>query len=159
MALDVQVIPKAVQGAIIETFKVMAQDQAEVSSVTADDTTLSSDPGIISLLSAKSDQFHGTLAIYFPATTYVPMMNKMLGETQTEINEGNSDGASEFLNIIYASARNKINEAGFNFLPAIPSTLKGTKLEMPKAASAKLMKFNCKCSFGPFTVLISLVAK
>lgn len=159
MTLDPQIIPMSIRNSIVETFHTMAQDKAEFVSVTTEDSSFAPGQGIVSLISAKSDQFNGTVALYFPAETYVPLMNKILGETQNAITDGNADGASEFLNIIYASARNKINEAGFNFVPAIPSTLKGQNLELPKSGGAKLTKFNCKCSFGPFLVAISLTAK
>lgn len=159
MALDIQVIPKAVQESIVETFKMMAQDKAEIGALVNDDPTFANDPGIVSLLSAKSDQFSGSFALYFPASTYIPLMNKILGENQTSICDGNADGASEFLNIIYSTARTKINETGFNFQPSIPATLKGQLLEMPKPAGAKVVKLNGKCGFGPFTLVISLAAK
>jgi CheY-specific phosphatase CheX len=159
MTLEIQVIPKSVQAAIVETFKVMAQETAEVVSVTADDANFTAGQGIVSVLTAKSDQFQGTLAIYFPAATYVPLMNKLLGEKQTAICAENADGVSEFLNIIYGTARNKINEAGFNFQPAIPATVKGQNLELPKGGGAKIMKFGCKCGFGEFVVALALTAK
>ncbi len=61
--------------------------------------------GIISILSAKSDQLQGTIAIYFPKETYVPLMNKVLGEKQTDICKEECGWRQRVLNIIYSSAR------------------------------------------------------
>lgn len=159
MSTDFQIIPKSISESIVDTFKTMAQENAEIVSVVAESPKLESELGIIAVIGIKSSSFTGSIAIHFPSSTFIPLMNKMLGENHTSIGPGNADGASEFLNIIYSSARVKINEAGFDFNPAIPATIKGKDLELPSTQSAKVLKLNCKCTFGAFTVVVALMKK
>lgn len=156
---DIQIIPKSITKSVHDTFTAMASDKAELEGVQLEDPSVEPGAGIISLLGVKGDQYHGTIAIHFPATTYLPLMGQVLGEKFDSIGPANVDGASEFLNIIYASARVAMNEAGFNFQPAIPTTLKGERLELPAGPKVKILKMRYRCSFGPFVVLVGLAAK
>lgn len=156
---DISIIPQSLQKSIEDTFTSMAGKPAKILSTQAEEATVEQGSGIISLVGVKSDQLQGTIAIYFPKETYVPLMNQVLGEKQTDICKENVDGASEFLNIIYSSARVAINEKGFNFQPAIPATLKGAQLELPPGPKAKLLKLRCQCEFGPFIVIVGLAPK
>lgn len=156
---DTQIIPKAITHSIGETFRSMASQPTELMGVQLEDPTVEPGVGIISLIGVKGDHYHGTIAIHFPESTYVPLMNQVLGEKHAKICPDNADGASEFLNIIYASARVSLNEHGFNFQPAIPTTLRGEKLELPAGPKVKILKLRYQCPLGPFVVLVGLAPK
>jgi chemotaxis protein CheX len=79
--------------------------------------------GVISL---ESDAFIGTVAISFPAATFLKLIGRMLGEEYTEITKDIEDGAAEITNMIYGQAKVKLNEKGYALKTALPSVAAGT---------------------------------
>lgn len=159
MALDLQIIPKSLADAVLDTFSTMANSAAEIRSINTDEVKLPQEMSIIAVLAVDSAEYAGNMALHFPSTTYIPLMNGMLGEKHDKICAENSDGVKELLNIIYASARNKINSEGFSFLPAIPTSLMGERLGLPFSHKGKPVTMQCHCTHGPFTVVVSLFKK
>lgn len=111
---------------------------------------------IASMMGLLSKKVNGTLAVLFPGPTFLGLINKMLGESYTEINDENADAAGEFLNIIYGIARPIINDAGHDFAPAIPSVVRGKTIQISHAAGYLVGAITCQSEFGDFRLELSL---
>lgn len=152
-------IPLALQGSIKDTFQVQVNLKVEFISVgteNSDEQNVLDHIDCMGVLGLKSTEYLGSLSIGFPEATFFKVIESLFGEPCTKITTENADAVSEILNIVYASARKKINEAGFDFQPSIPTTIKGKDLCMALGANGKALKFRCKTESGPFVVSINL---
>ena len=159
MSKDIQIIPKAIADSVVNTFKVQFQTPSEIVSVVTEPPSPLGNKSLMATLGLKSSDFGGSLALWFPETTFLPIVNHMMGENDTCITKDNADAAGEILNIIYTTAKTKINETGFDFQPSIPTVVIGTNLQLGQGSATKIMKLNCKCSHGEFYVIILLSKK
>ena len=159
-AQNESLIPAAIQQSILDTFKVQSGSEAKVVSVTsesAENPNPASDSiDCMSVLGLKGNGYQGSLALGFPKPTFLRLVEKLIGEVITEIDNQNADACSELLNIIYASSRVKINQGGFEFQPAIPTTICGKDLNLALGPTSKILKFRCESDLGPFLVALSL---
>lgn len=150
-------IPGFIRQAILDTFQVQVNMKVDIDSVAVVQNGETGVPAdCLSVLGIKSSLHTGSLAIWFPKETYLTVLEKMIGEKHTEITQDNADACSEFLNIIYASARTNINQSGFDFQPAIPTTVRGNNLAVATGANAQVLRFTCKSEAGSFGVGFSL---
>lgn len=155
----VAAIPVCLQKAIVDAFKVQLGEDLAVTA-----TTMSANEAIkaaaaldiVSVMGIQCTGFVGSLSLAFPRETFLNVLEKMLGERYTEVNAENADACSELLNIIYASARKNINAEGFDFQPAIPSTISGRDLSLPLGQFTSFMRFSCMSKPGPFLMAFSL---
>lgn len=152
-------IPTFFQNSVVETFSVQVQLPVTLASSNAegpDAPKADIHCDCMSVLGLKCDQFTGSLAIGFPAKTFLAILERMIGEKHAAISPQNVDACSELLNIIYASARVKINEAGFRFEPAIPTTITGKDLALALSSLSKTLKLTYESECGPFILALSL---
>lgn len=153
------IIPVSLNQAIVDAFKVQVTMDAKVtvsSSATTEAKSLESNLDVVSIMGVSATGYIGSLCLGFPKVTFLSVLEAMIGEKHTEISDQNADACSELLNIIYASARVKINEAGFDFLPAIPATICGKEISLPLGQFSSFMKFSCETPKGPFLMAFSL---
>lgn len=147
------------QQAVVDTLKTQLSCNATVSAaIVQGPTARQADSAfeIISVMGIKSSRHIGSLAIAFPKETFLGILESMLGEKHTEISDKNSDASSEILNIIYASARAKINEGGFDFQPAIPSTICGSNIWLPAGQFNEFVRFDCSSDRGNFLLAFAV---
>jgi CheY-specific phosphatase CheX len=111
---------------------------------------------VVSMMGLKCTVFTGSLALGFPKNTFLKIVETMLGEVYTEVSAQNADACSELLNMIYAGARVKINEAGFDFQPAIPTTVSGKEISLPMGQHTTFLRFLCETERGSFLLALSL---
>lgn len=157
MASNESAIPGFIRQAILDTFKTQASLDVNIASVATVKAGEAAGPvDCLSVMGFKSSEHTGSLSLWFPKPTFLAILERMLGEKYADINAENMDAAGEFLNIIYASARLKINQSGFDFQPAIPTTVCGKELSVVSGAHAQVMRLNCESELGPFTVGFSL---
>ena len=112
-------------------------------------------PGVIADLNAIDPHHEARLRLIFSEASFLAIANHMLGENEARIGDGNISLAPELLNLIYASARTGINQAGHAFKPAIPY------LPSPTASESNLLalpptRINCECSLGRIALEIRL---
>jgi chemotaxis protein CheX len=151
-------IPLLFQNAVIDAFKIQSSLDVKVGNVVSEPSD-STKPEIIdcmSVIGLKSDEFQGSLALGFPKETFLKIVEKMIGEKHEKISQEIADASGELLNIIYASARVKINEFGLNFQPAIPNTVLGKELSLALGTNSKYLKFTCETELGHFFVALNL---
>ncbi len=158
VAID-PIIPKSLVDSIKDAFGIQASCPIEIKSVTAVPPSVVNGIDIISIIGVQSAKLRGTFALCFPKVAFLGIVNKMLGETFPEINNDNADAAGELLNITYAGARVKINQAGHDFQPAIPSVVRGNDIIVAHGEVPLIVRVNCQSEFGPFHAEISLRKK
>ena len=112
-------------------------------------------PQVFADLDAIDPRFEMHLRIVFSESSFLAIANHMLGEKETNIGDGNISLAPELLNLIYASARTPINQAGYEFKPAIPYLPKSTS-NHSNPLSLSTTRINCECSMGPISLEIRI---
>lgn len=141
---------------IPNAFKIQAQTDVHLVKVAKHDPKIRSEVDISAILGMSSPALMGSLGIFFPEKTFLNIVSKMLGETFPELTQEISDAAGEMLNIIYGSARTKINESGHNFSPAIPNVIRGKELQVAHSEGMNVVVIFCNSELGPFHVEIGL---
>jgi chemotaxis protein CheX len=111
---------------------------------------------IAGVLGIISPVFNGSIALCFPAATFLGVMGKMLGENFTEINQELEDGAGELLNIIFGHAKRELNELGYGIEKAIPTVVRGTDLKVKHLSSGPTMMIPFDSTAGKFHIEIGL---
>jgi CheY-specific phosphatase CheX len=150
-------IPIHLRDAIVDSFRVQASLPVEVKSIATDVVDESSEEiACMAVLGMRSSHFEGSLALGFPKATFLKLLEHMLGEKYADIDERNADACSEMLNIIYCSARVKINKDGEDFQPAIPTTIRGEHLSIALGNSSRFLNFRCSSNLGSFLVALKL---
>jgi CheY-specific phosphatase CheX len=152
-------IPRQLREAVENTFQTQAQLPVQFCSVTTDDSSVNNKDtsyNCMSVIGISSDQLSGTLALAFPKDTYLAVTERLLGDKQIDLTDDNADACSELLNIIFASARIKINKSGFNFSPAIPTVATGEKLDIALSEKHKTLCLVFQTEYGKFLLAISL---
>lgn len=152
-------IPLSLEQAVKDTFQIqiglpVKTTATSMSAAETQNATALLD--IVSIMGIKCSTFTGSLTIGFPKETFLKIIEVMLGETHKDISPQNADACSELLNIIYASARVKINEAGFDFQPAIPTTITGKEISLPIGQHSTFIKLLCETEKGSFLFAFSL---
>lgn len=149
-------VPMTLVDALKETFAIQAQSPVEILKVTVVDNSALSDSDIVAAIGLHSSEAAGTAAICFPDGTFLGVVNRMLGENYSKVDAENVDAAGELMNIIYASARVRINQAGHDFTPAIPTVTRGTGVRISHGGATKVAVVECRCDHGPFRLEVSM---
>lgn len=155
---DIKIIPLCFERSIVRAFDVQLTSKVEIKNVSMKpDATSDISIGCMSTVMLQSKNLAGNLSIAFPESTFFALLKRMLDETVTEINAENADASGEMLNIIYSTGRKEINEAGFDFTPALPSTVFGKDLALSKGNMSGIALYSdCSCDLGRFAVMLSL---
>lgn len=93
------------------------------------------------LIGITSNAFQGSMSIQFPRSTFLDVMNGMLGEEMTELTPGIEDGAAELTNIIFGNAKVSLNENGYGIQMAIPTLLTGTSIQSVTSSETEGVEF------------------
>lgn len=149
-------VAKALVESLKDAFQVQASTAVEIKKVEAIKAAPIEDIALLASVGMKSASFQGVAALFFPSRTFLGVINRMLGESYADVTDENADAAGELMNILYASARVKINKAGNDFLPAIPTVVKGANIGMMHGGVPMIGRITCECEFGPFFVEVSL---
>jgi chemotaxis protein CheX len=92
----------------------------------------------------------GTIAIAFPESVYVRIMENMLGEKFDGISADIEDGAGELLNIIFGQAKKILNEKGYQFGKTLPSVILGPSLKVRQLTPSPGTMITFQSSAGEF---------
>ncbi len=151
-------IPAILQNAVLDAFQVQIGVKVQLGEVVMEPASPSAQSIIdcMSVIGVKTENFQGSLALGFPKATFLKVVEKMIGEKHETISQEIADASGELLNIIYSSARVKMNQLGLNFQPAIPATILGKELSLCLGSASTFLKFTCQCEFGTFFVALNL---
>jgi chemotaxis protein CheX len=110
--------------------------------------------GIAAVIGLTSSAFIGTITICFTEALYLKLMSRMLGEEFTELTQELQDGAAELLNIIFGHAKVVLNQQGYTIQKAIPTVIRGEKLQTTHLGKVKLIVLPFTTDSGEFHVEI-----
>lgn len=158
---NLETIPKEIEKGIVDTLSIQLSMKAGIARRgMSREQLLTKNFDCMSSVSLNSTKYLGTLSIGFPETTLLLMNEKLTGEKLTGLCTECGDASGEILNIIYASARKRINESGFDFLPALPTTVIGKGLNPAGSNPSDIvLYYECESEVGPFLVILSLRVK
>lgn len=149
-------IPTTLVDALKQAFSVQISTPVEIKGAKAIPPTRISGIDLTAVIGIRSSALTGSIALCFPSRTFLGVVNQMLGEKYEKIDRENQDAAGELLNILYGSARVKLNQAGYDFAPAIPTVVLGSEIQISHGNSPLMIKIDCECSYGPFHLEVSL---
>lgn len=143
----------------LETMKVQCQTEAVAGKLRmkkrpAEEPDLFVD--IAGVIGVTSDKFSGSISICFPQKTFLALMGRMLSEEFKEITSDLEDGAGELANIVYGTAKRILNNRGHVMQKALPSVVRGEKLQIRHLSSAPVMILPFTTEVGNFYVEIAI---
>ena len=109
------------------------------------------------VIGITSPTLQGSMSVHFPETVFLELMNRMLGENMTKIEPGLEDGAAEITNIIFGTAKTKLNELDFKIQMALPTLIRGKRIEsIGSHDSRNLLGVEFTMDSGPMWILFEL---
>jgi chemotaxis protein CheX len=122
--LDKRFINAFVEG-VVKTVSLMARVEVSTGkpSVDAKFQSKGEVAGMVGMIFGK---MKGTMSISFDKESIFYILEKMLGEKHTDINDSVADAVGEMTNQIYGTAKTTLNQMGYGFEMAIPSVIKGS---------------------------------
>jgi CheY-specific phosphatase CheX len=100
---------------------------------------------------SKNDFFSGSFFVSFPEKAYLNLRKQVLGETETTINDNNSDFAGELANIIYGQTKKELHENGINLEMVIPTSDRSASLK----SKHPIIIIPIDSSFGRFYIKLA----
>ena len=82
-----------------------------------------------SMIGVNEAGFSGFFGMYYQSSTFLGLMNVLLGTEFKELNEEIHDGASEITNICFGVAKQVLNEQGHQIQMALPYLIRGSEIK------------------------------
>ncbi|EPR35690.1 putative chemotaxis phosphatase, CheX [Alkalidesulfovibrio alkalitolerans DSM 16529] len=98
----------------------------------------------------------GTISLTLSKGAILAIVNNMLAETYTEINEDIADGVGELTNMISGQARAKLSEQGMSFQASTPSVVVGAGHKVTHLTGSPILAIPFETDHGPFVVEVCL---
>lgn len=111
---------------------------------------------IAGVIGLTSKTFNGSIALEFPEKTFLYIMNGMLGEEFTTIDDDLQDGAGELLNIIFGLAKRNLNAKGYEIEKAIPAVVRGSDIKISHKSISPPIIVPFESEHGSFIIEIVL---
>lgn len=157
--LDVQLINPFLEATLM-TLEQQANTKCEAQKpylIGLDEKPRSDDIAIAGVISLSTEQFSGSITLAFTEVVFLKIYESMCGEVVEKMTAEIEDAAGELLNIIYGSAKTKINEMhNYKLAPALPTILSGEKIKIRQTTYQKVIVLPFKTDFGLFRVEISI---
>ncbi len=144
-----------VLGAAVKTLGLQANVEAKAGQPYLKAGQSAYDVGIAGVISLMSEQFHGSIVLCFPGSTFLGIYNSMFDEDNKVITREIEDAAGELLNIIYGQAKVELNDKmGHQLKMAIPKVLTAERLQIRSNGSSPIFVIPFESSAGPFHIEI-----
>jgi len=111
---------------------------------------------VAGVLGIVSNEFKGSIALYFEKGPFLKIIENMLGETLTEVTDEYADASAELLNITYGSAKTKLNQLGFDLKRALPTVIRGVGISSQVNSSAPAIVIPLRSEFGQVHIEITV---
>ncbi len=151
--LDTSFFKPFIEGAL-NTIKVQCNLSAVGESPYIKGTKPDLNIAIAGIIGITSPKFTGSITLCFPEKVFLGMMERMLGEPFKEITSDLQDGVAELLNIIFGHAKVILNSQGHTIQKAIPTIIRGEKIQTTQMSKAKTFVLPFKSELGDFCVEI-----
>ncbi len=109
--------------------------------------------GIIGLASEK---LKGTMVVSFDKSSIVTIVNNMLGEAHTEVNDDIVDAVGELTNMICGGVKKSLGDLGMNFSMATPVMLLGKGVEIKQLTKSPVVAIPFEMPEGKFVIEANL---
>ncbi len=90
-----------------------------------------------SIIGVTDQNFSGFFGMYYEKATFLSLINKMLGENYTEVDDEVQDGASEITNVCFGVAKQVLNQQGHAIRMALPSLIRGESIQSNSCGKEK----------------------
>ena len=80
---------------------------------------------VTGMIGMVSDRATGTVTISFEKSTLLKIVSKVIGMELTDLDDTALEGVGELSNMIYGTAKSKLNEKGWKFEMALPTVITG----------------------------------
>lgn len=159
---DVTLINPFVE-AIVNTLEVQAQTQCKAGKpflLKVEDKEYRPAVGIVGLLNLNSPKFTGSIALVFAEKVFLQVYENMFGEKHEKITPEIQDAAAEILNIIYGTAKTKLNQIpGVDLQSVVPTVVSGEKINLHQNTREKIIILPFESTAGNFQVEIAIENK
>jgi len=98
----------------------------------------------------------GSLALSFSEGCIIKIVNNMLGESFTALNDDIKDAVGEITNMISGDARKRLEADGFKIIAAIPTVVSGKNHEIKHVIQGPSIVIPFDIDEGPFVVDVCL---
>ena len=109
---------------VVKTLSMMAQTEVRPGAPKVE-TQFQAKGDVAGMVGMVAGGMKGTLTISFQKGAIFKVMNNMLGETYSELNNEVCDAVGEMTNQIYGTAKTTLNQLGYKLEMAIPTVIKG----------------------------------
>jgi chemotaxis protein CheX len=141
--LDKRLINAFIEG-VVKTLSTMAQTEITTGKPTVE-TTFKPKGDIAGLVGMVAGSMKGTMSISYTKEGIFTILENMLGEKYTDINDSVADGVGELTNMIYGTAKTTLNQLGYAFEMAIPTVIRGTfTISKYHSGATLVIPFNLK---------------
>ena len=150
-SIDVEFINPFIDSTLM-VLLITAGIKVESHKITIKSANQASSGDISSIIAMNSQVYLGSMAISFEQKCFLSIVNGMLGENYTSINDENRDAASELCNQIYGGAKKTLNEKGHTLQPAIPTVVVGKSHQIKHSAQGPVLAIEFTTAQGKFTI-------
>lgn len=112
--------------------------------------------GDVSAIIGLTGSAKGSLALSFSEQSIKKIVNNMLGEKFTEINDDIRDAVGEITNMISGDARKRLEADGFTIAAAIPTVVSGKDHRIKHVLAGASIIIPFEIDEGPFVVDVCL---
>lgn len=111
---------------------------------------------VAALLGLVSNEFRGSISLYFEEKVFLKMIENMLGEKLTEVSDEYADAAGEILNITYGAAKTTLNSRGYELKRALPTVIKGSDIKANLSSKVPTIVIPLQSEFGQVHIEIAV---
>ena len=122
--LDKRFINAFVEG-VVKTVSMMANTEVSTGKPSVE-KKFQSKGDVAGMVGMIFGQMKGTMSISFSSASIFLILENMLGEKHTDLDEDVTDAVGEMTNQIYGTAKTALNQMGYGFEMAIPSVITGS---------------------------------
>ncbi len=153
MAKKVDQIISKFSHSVVNVLETMAMTEVSPGKayVKKDNTARGDISGVIGFSSA-SGQSRGTMSLTFTEKSALGVINTMLGETFSSVNDDVADAVGELTNMICGQARKGLAEIGMTYDGAIPTVVSGKEHSIRHVSSSAILAIPFETKDGPIIV-------
>lgn len=111
--------------------------------------------GVIKMV---SPQVQGTMVLSFDAPSILAIVQKMLSEEFSQINNDVADAVGELTNIITATTKASLSEQGYAFQMNTPAVVLGKNQDLPQQSDTAVIVIPFSTAAGNFVIEANLSA-
>jgi CheY-specific phosphatase CheX len=142
------VIVAALQSGLQDALKIQASTVVKVDRLEGATFAIPGNVEVAAVLGLTSSRLTGSVSLLFPKATLLAILNRMLGESATELSAEMADAAAEILNIVFGVAKVKLNQGGHDFSPAIPNVIRGKEINLSAQPGTATIVLHCSIDSG-----------